>query len=83
MEVNENGSGIPPEARARIFEPFLSTKDIAHGTGLGLAVAKEIIDHYRGTISFTTDVGVGTTFRIALPAAERGFEAKLASSSQA
>lgn len=70
VEVEDNGSGMPADVQGRVFEPFYSTKKIADGTGLGLAVAKEIVDGYKGTITFSTEREVGTTFRIALPAAE-------------
>lgn len=69
ISIADNGSGIPPEVRGRVFEPFYSTKRISEGTGLGLAIAREIIDCYDGAITFSTELAVGTTFRIALPAA--------------
>ena len=63
--VEDTGAGIPPEARRRIFEPFFTTK--ARGTGLGLAVARRVIEEHGGTIEVTSQPGQGTTFTIRLP----------------
>ena len=68
IEVQDNGTGIAPDALERIFQPFYSTKG-QKGTGLGLAVTKKIIDEHRGTIHATSTLGGGTTFRITLPMA--------------
>ncbi len=68
IEVQDNGTGIAPDALGRIFQPFYSTKG-QKGTGLGLAVTKKIIDEHRGTIQATSTLGGGTTFRITLPMA--------------
>lgn len=68
IEVQDNGTGIAPEALSRIFQPFYSTKG-QKGTGLGLAVTKKIIDEHRGSIQATSTLGGGTTFRITLPMA--------------
>ena len=68
IEVQDNGTGIAPDALERIFQPFYSTKG-QKGTGLGLAVTKKIIDEHRGTIQATSTLGGGTTFRITLPMA--------------
>jgi len=64
--VADNGSGIPEEVRAKLFEAFHSTKD-SKGTGLGLAVSKKIINEHRGEILLETEVGQGTTFTLRLP----------------
>jgi PAS domain S-box-containing protein len=63
--VEDTGSGISPEARRRIFEPFFTTK--ARGTGLGLAVARRVIEEHGGTIEVTSQPGQGTTFIVRLP----------------
>lgn len=68
IEVVDDGSGIPPEIRDRIFEPFFSTKGEA-GTGLGLATVYGIVQQSGGTIECRSLVGEGTTFRIELPRA--------------
>lgn len=70
IEVEDNGRGIAPELGARLFEPFFTSKDAGVGTGLGLAVAHGIVHGFGGTIDFTTQLGVGTTFRVVLPVAD-------------
>jgi len=67
VKVSDNGSGIPHEKLGRIFTPFYSSKG-QHGTGLGLAVAKKVIEEHRGTIQAQSATGQGTTFTITLPA---------------
>lgn len=62
IEVADNGCGMTEEQIARIFEPFFTTK--ATGTGLGLPVCKKIIDSHGGTLSVTSQIGVGTKFLI-------------------
>ncbi|MFQ5612093.1 MAG: ATP-binding protein [Anaerolineae bacterium] len=64
--ITDSGTGIPTENLARIFEPFFTTKPESVGTGLGLAVSKEIIDNHQGQIFAESEVGVGTTFVIRL-----------------
>lgn len=64
-EVIDNGSGIPLEAQDRIYEPSFSTK--TSGAGLGLAIAKQAVELSGGQISFTTELGQGTTMQITLP----------------
>lgn len=65
IEVEDNGAGIAAEDKDKIFVPNFSTK--SSGTGLGLAITKKIIDAHKGTISFSSEVGEGTTFRIEIP----------------
>lgn len=69
VDIEDTGAGIPEEIRTRIFEPFFSTKPIHQGNGLGLIIAKEVVERSGGTIEFASQVGVGTTFRIHLPIA--------------
>jgi signal transduction histidine kinase len=63
--VRDTGRGIPAAALARVFEPFFSTK--AEGTGLGLAVARQIAIAHGGDIAIESTEGVGTTVRVRLP----------------
>ena len=71
LEVADTGAGIPAEKLPRIFERFYQVEDGAGrrhtGTGLGLALVKEIVEAHRGRISVESEVGRGTTFRIVLP----------------
>ena len=64
--VSDTGAGIPPEAREKVFDLFFSTKQ-SKGTGLGLAVARKVIEEHGGTITFTTEVNEGTVFSVVLP----------------
>ncbi len=64
--VIDNGPGIPVELREQVFDPYFSTK--AGGSGLGLATARRIVEELGGKLTFDTEVGRGTSFRIALPA---------------
>jgi two-component system NtrC family sensor kinase len=67
IEVVDTGSGIDAAARARIFEPFYTTKDIGEGTGLGLSVSWGIIREHGGWIDVTSTPGNGATFTVYLP----------------
>ena len=68
ITVRDDGSGIAPDVLPRIFEPFVTTKENGHGTGLGLAVSRSIVERHGGTITVQSQVGKGTTVTIALPA---------------
>ncbi|MFO0759819.1 MAG: ATP-binding protein [Byssovorax sp.] len=65
--IDDTGAGIPEEARASIFDPFFTTKE--RGTGLGLAVTREIVEAHGGTIRCEAREGQGTRFAIELPQA--------------
>jgi two-component system, cell cycle sensor histidine kinase and response regulator CckA len=67
VEITDTGKGIPQDILPRIFDPFFTTKPVGVGTGLGLAVCNEILQHYLGTIEVSSQVGKGTTFRVTLP----------------
>ena len=67
IQIRDDGTGIAPEILPRIFEPFLTTKDSAHGVGLGLAISHGIIERHHGRIEVLSEPGRGTTFTIALP----------------
>lgn len=65
ITVEDNGIGIKPQDADRIFEPKFTTK--SSGMGLGLGIIKNIIENYKGTITFETEYGKGTTFTVSLP----------------
>jgi two-component system NtrC family sensor kinase len=68
ISIADTGSGIPEAARAKIFDPFFSTKEVGKGTGQGLAVARSVIvTKHGGALRFETECGRGTTFFIRLP----------------
>jgi len=68
IRVADSGTGIPETARAKVFEPFFTTKEVGKGTGQGLSMAYNcIVKRHRGTLSFETELGSGTTFIIRLP----------------
>jgi len=68
-EVLDQGSGIPPEAREKIFELYFTTKGEQGGSGIGLAQTYQIMQWHYGSVEFDSIVGAGTTFRLRLPAA--------------
>ncbi len=68
IEVEDNGSGIPPDVLSKIWDPFFTTKDPDKGTGLGLSISRAIIEDFGGVIQIDTEDGRGTTVTISLPA---------------
>ncbi len=65
IKIADNGIGIDPSKVGKIFVPYFTTKST--GTGLGLAMVRQIIENHQGTIDFDTELGVGTTFEIVMP----------------
>jgi len=66
IEIEDNGTGIDPSLIDTIFEPKFSTN--SSQTGLGLAICRRIVEFYSGHLSFTTEKGKGTCFKIAFSA---------------
>ncbi len=65
VDVTDTGPGIAPEHLPNIFRPFYTTK--GEGTGLGLSLARRIVEDHRGKIEVTSTLGRGTTFAVLLP----------------
>jgi signal transduction histidine kinase len=71
--VEDNGLGVPPEHRRRIFEPFqqLAPPRDDGGTGMGLALVRKALERMNGLIDVSSEPGRGSTFRIVLPSGDR------------
>jgi signal transduction histidine kinase len=65
VRISDTGKGIPEEMRDRLFYPFFTTKQ--SGSGVGLPLARKIIEGHQGIIDFESEVGRGTTFLVKLP----------------
>ncbi len=68
VSIADTGRGMSPEVQRLAFEPFFTTRSTEGGTGLGLSLAQEIVQRYRGSIALDSAEGVGTTFTLAFPA---------------
>jgi PAS domain S-box-containing protein len=70
LSVADSGIGIPPEQQEQVFEPFSRGSEAHHqasGTGLGLYITRQIVQHHGGTIELESEAGAGTTFHVRLP----------------
>ena len=68
IRIRDNGTGIPPEVKERMFNPFFTTKPAGEGTGLGLSISHDIVvKQHAGTIAVDTQPGQFTEFTIVLP----------------
>jgi signal transduction histidine kinase len=78
VTLSDSGNGIPGENISRIFDPFFTTKEMGSqkGTGLGLAISYSIVKNHNGLITVESEVGVGTTFHIYLPASKKNIATK-------
>jgi signal transduction histidine kinase len=68
IEVADTGSGIPPEILARVFDPFITTKEIGAGSGLGLSQVHGFVHQSGGAVDIESEPGKGTIMRTYLPA---------------
>jgi PAS domain S-box-containing protein len=67
LRVEDSGQGIPPENMAKVLEPFFTTKDVGHGTGLGLSTVYGFVKQSGGSLRIESDLGQGTAVEIWLP----------------
>jgi two-component system cell cycle sensor histidine kinase/response regulator CckA len=72
VEVTDSGVGIEPEVQRRMFDPFFTTKPVGIGTGLGLSIVHGIVASMGGELTFESQPGRGSTFRVHLPALAAG-----------
>jgi two-component system NtrC family sensor kinase len=81
ISIADTGDGIPESVRSRIFEPFVTTKEVGRGTGQGLALSRGlVVEKLKGSLHFETETGKGTIFYIRLPVSD---QANLATTKQA
>lgn len=66
LDVEDSGGGVPPSIEARIFEPYVTTRKIGHGMGLGLAISRKILLDHGGDLALLSTSPSGSTFRITL-----------------
>ncbi|MFW5905966.1 MAG: sensor histidine kinase, partial [Desulfobia sp.] len=67
LMVEDNGPGIEPDKLKKIFDPFYTTKDVGHGSGLGLYIVHDIVENHGGKMEVNSQAGQGTNFTIWLP----------------
>lgn len=67
IKIQDTGVGIDPEKISHIFDPFFTTKDVGEGTGLGLSVARGIVEEHGGWIQVESRRAEGSTFTVYLP----------------
>jgi signal transduction histidine kinase len=67
LDVTDDGPGIAPEVRSRMFEPYATTRRVGEGMGLGLAISKKILLDHGGDLELVASSGAGTTFRLTFP----------------
>ena len=67
FEVSDNGQGMDYDVKQKVFTNFFSTKGSGQGTGLGLLTTRKIVQQHGGSVSFESEVGVGSTFRLEFP----------------
>jgi signal transduction histidine kinase/type II secretory pathway pseudopilin PulG len=70
ISITDTGSGMAPEVSSQVFEPFFTTKGPGAGTGLGLSTVYGIVNRYGGYVTVYSEIDVGTTFKVFLPATE-------------
>ena len=69
LHVRDSGCGMSDAVKARLFQPFFTTKGAERGTGLGLGICRSIVSEHGGRLEVSSEEGIGTTFRVVLPLA--------------
>jgi signal transduction histidine kinase len=69
VSIEDTGTGIPDAVQAKIFDPFFTTRPVGRGKGLGLSIARSLVEKHGGTLSFETQMGLGSRFSVRLPVA--------------
>jgi two-component system NtrC family sensor kinase len=67
VHLIDNGTGMPEEAKKKLYDPFFTTKEVGEGTGLGMSIVYKIIDKHGGRIEVKSEIGKGTEFILFLP----------------
>jgi signal transduction histidine kinase len=67
LDVADDGPGVPSDVRSRIFEPYVTTRQVGEGMGLGLAISRKILLDHGGDLELLASSGAGTTFRLTFP----------------
>ena len=67
ITIKDNGSGMDESTKARLFEPFYTTKEVGKGSGLGLSISYGIVKKHQGQLTVESQTGVGTVFKLLLP----------------
>ncbi len=68
LEVTDNATGVPAEIMPKIFDPFVTSKEVGQGTGLGLSISKSILSEVKGDITFCNNHLGGASFTVTMPA---------------
>ena len=83
IQIRDNGCGMDSETLRQIFNPFFTTKKGGEGTGLGLALAEQIVISHKGYIYAESEKGIGSTFHILLPVMEKNVDMEFAKAEEA
>jgi PAS domain S-box-containing protein len=78
VTIADTGCGIPGSIRSKVFDPFFTTKGVGRGTGQGLAIARSVVvERHKGTLTFESEVGKGTSFYVRLPVESEEYSEKM------